>query len=89
MVGHFVTCTVWRVVVCHKQTGGQEGEEQPLQQKQCYCITGGDDGSELYDVARRRFFSDPEQAQKHEFGLLAAERLFRAEGLAMGQGGAS
>jgi len=84
MVGHYVTCTVWKVIVSHKQLGG-DGGEQPLHQRQCFLTTAADDGAELFEVARTRFFPDAEQASKHEFSLLVAERLFRAEGLALGK----
>jgi hypothetical protein len=90
MIGHHVTCTVWQVVVswnAQRKTFAVPDAKVSLESKQreLYVLTATDDGSDVYEVARKQIFSCPDHARQHEFQLVHLRRLFQAEGHALGQ----
>lgn len=79
MIGHFVTGTVWRVTVSWQHTNdeGSTVVERSI-------ITASDDGSDVYEVARRSCFTDPAHATN--FTLLKVRKVAQVEGFALGLG---
>lgn len=95
MIGHHVTCTAWHVVVSWKEPQPpkksfdvEAPRETPvppaLQQRELYVLTATDDGSDVYEIARKQVFSDVGHARAHEFTMVHVRRLFQAQGHALG-----
>lgn len=89
MIGHPVTGTAWKVVVTYRgnieTVNGnpvKESEAPMLQFHRC-ILTATDDGSEVFEVARRQFFSDEATATRFGFAMLHAEKLYRVDGMAL------
>lgn len=99
MIGHHVTCTAWHVVVSWKQPEpGPPSDAIPFdgppptpaprlvaQLREFYVLTATDDGSDVYEIARKQAFTDPGHARQHEFTVLHVRRLFQAQGHALGR----
>lgn len=84
MLGHPVSATLWQVSVHIRTDDLSDPKSKSYAVRHINVITATNDGSDVFEIARKEFYASEEEAAKFEFRVIQVQHVGQVNGTAVG-----